>query len=117
MNQVLTGAVWRRRQRSFVVASIASACARSRTRLRAFPPLPESHIASFSTWPDATSPNSTPLGADSSGPGTRRGFGWGDGAMWIIWYIGMMASLRAMGLAPSLVPIRTDEDRKPFGDM
>ena len=25
--------------------------------------------------------------------------------MWIIWYIGMMASLRAMGLAPSPVPI------------
>jgi hypothetical protein len=41
----------------------------------------------------------------------------GDGAMWIIWYIGMMASLRAMGLAPSLVPIRTDEDRTPFGDV
>jgi hypothetical protein len=38
--------------------------------------------------------------------------------MWIIWYIGMMASLRAMGLAaPSLVPIRTDEDRTPFGDV
>jgi len=37
--------------------------------------------------------------------------------MWIIWYIGMMASLRAMGFAPNLQPIRTDEDRKPFCDM
>src|SRR4029453_18482990 len=45
------------------------------------------------------------------------GFGWGDGAMWIIWYIGMMASLRGRGPAPSLVPIRTDEDRTPFGDV
>jgi len=35
--------------------------------------------------------------------------------MWIIWYIGMMASLRAMGLAPSPVLMRTDEDRKPYG--
>jgi hypothetical protein len=98
---------------------IVSACARQRTRRRAFPPLPESHIMGFSAWHDATSPNSTAVCADSSGLGTHGvdGFGWGDRAMWIIWYIGMMASLRAMGLAPSLVPIRTDEDRKPFGDM
>jgi hypothetical protein len=37
--------------------------------------------------------------------------------MWIIWYIGMMASLRAMGLAPGVVLVRTDEDRKPYGDF
>jgi len=37
--------------------------------------------------------------------------------MWIIMYIAMVASMRAMGLAPSLVPVRTDEDRPPFGEM
>jgi len=29
----------------------------------------------------------------------------------------MMASLRAMGLAPGVVPVRIDEDRKPYGDF
>jgi hypothetical protein len=29
----------------------------------------------------------------------------------------MMASLRAMGLAPGVVPVRTDEERKPYGDF
>ena len=37
--------------------------------------------------------------------------------MWIIWYVAMMASLRAMGLAPSPVLVRTDVDRKPYGDF
>jgi len=37
--------------------------------------------------------------------------------MWIIWYVAMMASLRAMGLAASPVPVRTDEDRTPYGDI
>jgi len=40
--------------------------------------------------------------------------------MWIIWYVAMMASLRAMGLAPIAVPVRTDEtdeDRTPFSDI
>jgi hypothetical protein len=37
--------------------------------------------------------------------------------MWIVMYIAMMASLRAMGLAPSFVPVRTDEDRPPFGEI
>jgi hypothetical protein len=37
--------------------------------------------------------------------------------MWIIMYIAMVASLRAMGLSPSMVPVRTDEDRPPFGDI
>jgi hypothetical protein len=37
--------------------------------------------------------------------------------MWIIWYVAMVASLRAMGLAPMPVPVRTDEDRKPYGDF
>jgi hypothetical protein len=44
------------------------------------------------------------------------GFGRGDRAMWIIWYIAMVASLRAMGL-PNVVPVRIDEDRTPFGDL
>jgi hypothetical protein len=37
--------------------------------------------------------------------------------MWIIMYVAMIASLRAMGLAPSLVPVRTDEDRTPYRDL
>jgi hypothetical protein len=41
----------------------------------------------------------------------------GGWAMWIIWYVAMMASLRAVGLAPNPVPVRIDEDRKPYGDF
>jgi hypothetical protein len=37
--------------------------------------------------------------------------------MWIVMYIAMMASLRAMGLAPSFVSVRTDQDRPPFGEI
>jgi hypothetical protein len=37
--------------------------------------------------------------------------------MWIIWYVAMMASLRAVGLAPNPAPVRIDEDRKPYGDF
>jgi hypothetical protein len=38
--------------------------------------------------------------------------------MWIIMYVAVMASLRAMGLAPSFVPIRNDDDRRPpFGEI
>ena len=38
--------------------------------------------------------------------------------MWIIMYIAVMASLQAMGLEPSLVPIRTDDDDPPpCGDI
>ena len=37
--------------------------------------------------------------------------------MWIIMYIAMVASLRAMGLAPNMVPVQTDEDRPPFGEI
>jgi hypothetical protein len=38
--------------------------------------------------------------------------------MWIIMYVAMIASLRAMGLAPSSVPVRTDDDhRPPFGEI
>jgi len=85
---------------------------------RAFPAVAgKSQLHDFPVW-NKRSPNSTALGANSSRPETRNVVGFvGDGAMWIIWYIGMMASLRAMGLAPSLVPIKIDEDRKPFGDM
>jgi len=77
----------------------------------------KSQLHDFPVW-NKRSPDSTALGANSSRPETRNVVGFaGDGAMWIIWYVGMMASLRAMGLAPSLVPIKIDEDRKPFGDM
>ena len=77
----------------------------------------KSHLKDFHL-DGSRSPNSTPLGANSSSfEPTARGLIRGDWAMWIIWYIGMMASLRAMGLAPSPVPIRTDENRKPYGDF
>jgi hypothetical protein len=80
--------------------------------------LPESHTSTISVSSSTTSRNSTALGADSSGRGTYTvGFGRGDWAMWIIWYIAMVASLRAMGLAPNVVPVRIDEDRTPFGDL
>src|SRR5215469_17826916 len=46
-----------------------------------------------------------------------RGFRPGEWVMWIIWYVAMMASLRAVGLAPNPVPVRIDEDRKPYGDF
>src|SRR5262245_61035440 len=45
--------------------------------------------------------------------GARSGAGLsGDWAMWIIWYVAMVASLRAMGLATSSVAVRTDADRQ-----
>lgn len=62
--------------------------------------------------------NSTGLHAESSGrEPTRTWVRRGSRAMWIVMYIAMMASLRAMGLAPSFVPVRTDEDRPPFGEI
>jgi hypothetical protein len=39
----------------------------------------------------------------------------GVGAMWIVMYVAMMASLSAMGLAPSLQPVET-KDRLPQDD-
>jgi hypothetical protein len=77
----------------------------------------KSRLHNFSLW-NNPGRNSTGLNADSSRRGTYRA--WvrpGSRAMWIIMYIAMMASLRAMGLAPGLVPVRTDEDRPPFGEM
>ena len=38
---------------------------------------------------------------------------WGDQAMWIVMYVAMIASLSAMGLAPSLVPLAVDKDQLP----
>lgn len=84
----------------------------------ASPGLPESHTSRISVQIDSTSPNFTALGANSFTRGTcELRVHRGDWAMWIIWYVAMMASLRAMGLAPSPVPVRTDEDRKPYGDF
>ena len=58
-------------------------------------------------------------GRNSTGlRGEPTGRGWaGEHEPWIIMYIAMMASMQTMGLAPSLVPVRTDEDRPPFGDI
>jgi len=71
----------------------------------------------ISIWTYGTSPNFTALGANSSGVEPAAAGLSGDWAMWIIWYVAMVASLRAMGLAPSPVPVRTDEDRTPFTDI
>jgi hypothetical protein len=77
----------------------------------------KTRLHNFSLW-NHPGRNSTGLRAESS---TREptgvGFDRGSRAMWIIMYIAMVASLRAMGLAPSMVPVRTDEDRPPFGDI
>ena len=81
------------------------------------PGLPESHTSRISVETDGTSPNFTALGADSFRREARSGEFRGDWAMWIIWYVAMVASLRAMGLAPSPVPVRTDEERTPFTDI
>ena len=77
----------------------------------------KARLHNFSSWNDP-SRNSTGLKADGSRRGTYRA--WvrsGSRTMWIIMYIAMVASMRAMGLAPSVVPVRTDEDRPPFGEM
>jgi hypothetical protein len=39
----------------------------------------------------------------------------GDKAMWIVLYVAMIASFRAMGLA--VVPVETDKERGPYSDM
>src|SRR5262245_29678459 len=57
------------------------------------------------------------LGANSSGVEPALRVHRGDWAMWIIWYVAMMASLRAMGLAPIAVPVQTDDERTPFSDI
>ncbi len=36
--------------------------------------------------------------------------------MWIVLYVATLATLSAFGLAPSLVPVRTDDDRTPYVD-
>lgn len=38
-------------------------------------------------------------------------------AMWIVFYVAMIASLRAMGLASDLMPVKTEENRNPYGDL
>jgi hypothetical protein len=35
--------------------------------------------------------------------------------MWIVLYVAMIASFRAMGLA--VLPVETDKERGPFSDM
>jgi hypothetical protein len=37
--------------------------------------------------------------------------------MWIVLYVAMIASLRAMGLGPALIPVETEEKRTPYGDF
>ena len=77
----------------------------------------KARLHNFSLW-NHPGRNSTGLHAESSGRDLQgRGFGRGSRAMWIVMYIAMMASLRAMGLAPGFVPVRTDEDRPPFGEI
>src|SRR5262249_17244755 len=74
-------------------------------------------LQGFPSGPMAQVPISPPLAPTvQAWSPPRRGFS-GDWAMGIIWYVAMVASLRAMGLAPSPVPVRTDEDRTPYGDF
>ena len=37
----------------------------------------------------------------------------GDRTMWIVMYVVMMASLSAMGMAPSLLPLESGKDQLP----
>ena len=74
-------------------------------------------LQGFPSGPMAQVPISPPLAPTVSGVKPAAAGSWGDWAMWIIWYVAMVASLRAMGLAPSPVPVRTDEDRTPFTDI
>jgi hypothetical protein len=37
--------------------------------------------------------------------------------MWIVFYVAMIASFRAMGLAPDFNPVETDENRIPYDDV
>ena len=74
-------------------------------------------LRGFPSGPMAQVPISPPLAPTVSGVEPAAAGLSGDWAMWIIWYVAMVASLRAMGLAPSPVPVRTDEDRKPYGDF
>jgi hypothetical protein len=77
----------------------------------------KARLHNFSLW-NSSGRNSTGLNAESSGrEPTGVGSDGGSRAMWIVMYIAMMASLRAMGLGPSFVPVRTDEDRPPFGEI
>jgi len=48
--------------------------------------------------------------------GRDRGVESGDQAMWIVMYVAMIASLSAMGLAPSLVPLAADKDQLPHDE-
>ena len=73
---------------------------------------PKATLNRFSTHTAAPGPNSFTLGADTPhGPSNR-----GDQAMWIVMYVAMIASLSAMGLAPSLLPVETNKDQLPHDD-
>jgi hypothetical protein len=37
--------------------------------------------------------------------------------MWLVLYVATIASLSALSLLPAMVPIKTDNDRKPYIDM
>ena len=76
--------------------------------------VPKGHTETISDGPGSAGRNSTTLGATIGGveglPCNR-----GDKAMWIVLYVAMIASFRAMGLA--LAPVETDKERGPFSDM
>jgi hypothetical protein len=88
--------------------------------------LPEGHSAGDFHRRGAASRNFFTPGADASGVTCsdvtcsdvildidRAG---GIGAMWIVMYVAMIASLSAMGLAPSMLPIPVERDQLPGDD-
>jgi hypothetical protein len=74
--------------------------------------LPKGHTPRISIRHDGKSRNSFTLGNHPTVGWSNRG----DGAMWIVMYVAMIASLSAMGLAPSLVPLPADEDQLPHDE-
>jgi hypothetical protein len=78
------------------------------------PVVPKGHTETISDGPAARAAIPPPLeprsGALKVLPCNR-----GDKAMWIVLYVAMIASFRAMGVA--VAPVETDKDRGPFSDM
>jgi hypothetical protein len=76
--------------------------------------LPEGHTPRISIGCDGASRNSFTLWNHA----LRASVGWSNRgwAMWIVMYVAMIASLSAMGLAPSLVPLVADKDQLPHDE-